>query len=168
VKERILKLRQQGKSYKAIAQELNINRYQVEYYANPKKKEIMRRAGLKYRHKNPIQKKVANFHCITPINQRVCSSFPYKDFVQKIGPRPFCYLTGKPIDIHKPETYSIDHIIPVAQGGSNSLDNAGLISRRANELKMNRTPEQLLNDCHDVINFYKKGYSQDSVPHSGV
>ena len=46
---------------------------------------------------------------------------------KKIGEKPICYLTGIPIDINKPNEYSLDHIIPMSRGGKNTLENCGLL-----------------------------------------
>ena len=156
VKEQILTLRQEGLSYREIAQKLGITRFKVEYYANPNKKDILRKAAQKYRNKIPIQKKVANFHSLTPPTQRAGRSFSYKEFLQKVGSNPTCYLSGVSIDLSKPETYSIDHIQPICQGGSNDIDNAGLVTTEMNQLKMHRTPAQLVQLCEQVLSYSRR------------
>ena len=153
MKDKILALRKDGNTYQEIANILGITRYQVEYHANPKRKEIQKKGSAKYHRKNPIYKKVANFRAITPKEVRV-ETFSMQNFLEKIGEFPKCYYTGTPIDILKQETYSIDHKIPVAQGGSNSIENAELTLMRINQMKMNRTPQQFLDDCKLVLEYH--------------
>jgi hypothetical protein len=160
IPDQIHRLRSQGLSYIRIAKELCITRFKVEYYCNPNRKEILRKAAFKYRKKIPIQKKVASFHAVTPIDQRVDKSFNYKEFIHRIGETPTCYLTGDPININDCKVYSIDHIIPVGQGGSNDISNAGLCTTDINQLKMNRTPNQLIEICIKLLQY--NGYIVDT------
>ncbi len=147
MKEKILALRSQGLSYRKIAKALNLTVFRVEYYANPDRLRQLRVAAQRYRKKKPIAKKVANFHGRFPGSE----SFTTAEFLAKIGDTPVCFFTKTPIDLLKPDTYSIDHLIPVAQGGTNDISNAELVRSDVNMLKMNRTPEQFLTACREVL-----------------
>lgn len=53
----------------------------------------------------------------------------------------FCRLCGLPIDIRKhgnrPDAVSIDHILPVSRGGTNTLDNLQLAHLACNHARGN-------------------------------
>lgn len=83
--------------------------------------------------------------------------FTYEDLVNKIGPNPRCYLTGEIIDLSKPKTYQLDHIIPKSRGGTNTIDNVGLCTKKANISKSNLTKDEYIELCKQVLinNGYK-------------
>lgn len=146
-------------SYRKIAKRLGISVWRTEYLSNPKRRMIQKTAQIKYRLSNPLQKKVAAFHEMTNRrNGKKCSrKFTYAEFLAKVGDTPICYLTKAKIDLNKPETYSIDHVVPISKGGDNSIDNAGLIRRDVNEVKDSNTPQQLFPICIEILeaNGYK-------------
>lgn len=148
MKDNILALRKTGKSYREIAEQLDIGIQKVEYYCNPNRKEMMRKAAIKYRNKNRLYKKVASFHGIT--RNRV-PSFSYREFLEKVGDSPICYITRKKIDLDDIKSYSIDHIIPNSKGGNNSLENAGLIRTDINQMKRDKTMDEFLKLCIEVV-----------------
>ena len=74
-----------------------------------------------------------------------------EDVLKKFGENPVCYLTGQSIDLSKPSTYHLDHIIPRSRGGNNSLDNLGLCTKQANQAKTNMTPDELINLCKVIL-----------------
>ena len=84
-------------------------------------------------------------------------TFTIEDVLNKVGSKPRCYLTGLPIDIQQPSTYSFDHIIPASRGGDNSLENLGVCTRLANSAKTDMTPDELINLCKLILqnNGYK-------------
>ena len=71
--------------------------------------------------------------------------------IDKITENPICYLTGKPIDLDKPETYHLDHIIPTSKGGSNNLDNLGICLKEANYAKGELSIVELYQLCEDIL-----------------
>ncbi len=78
----------------------------------------------------------------------------YEDVMKKIGPNPTCYLTGESIELDKPSTYSLDHIIPISRGGDNSLENMGLCTRAVNQAKSDLLPDEFRTLCLKVIKFH--------------
>lgn len=62
-------------------------------------------------------------------------NFTDEQFYERIGPNPHCYLTGLQIDLSKSSTWSPDHIIPRKYGGPSTLENLGLSTRTANQMK---------------------------------
>lgn len=77
-------------------------------------------------------------------------SFTIRDFIQKIGPNPKCYLTGLPIDIKDIYSYELDHIIPRSKNGPNTLENCGLASKIANRMKSNIILEEFISICNQI------------------
>lgn len=66
-------------------------------------------------------------------------------------PEPTCYLTGDSIDLKDGSSYTLDHVIPVSRGGTNSLDNLQLASVLANQMKWNMTLDELLDMCEKIL-----------------
>jgi hypothetical protein len=62
-----------------------------------------------------------------------------------------CFMTGDPIDVTQPSTYSFDHPLPVMRGGQSTLDNFTICSKRVNETKSDLTPEEYLTLCKKVL-----------------
>lgn len=83
--------------------------------------------------------------------------FNYQEVVQKFGPNPICYLSGRQIDYTNKYSYQLDHIIPSAKKGSNELDNLGLIKPWVNVSKSFHSVEDFLLICKEVLehNGYK-------------
>ena len=82
--------------------------------------------------------------------------FKVKDLEKKLKDNPYCYLTGSKININESQTYSLDHIVPKSRGGNNSLENCGLTTRMANQMKSNQTVEELIENCKKILE--TKGY----------
>lgn len=59
-----------------------------------------------------------------------------------------CPLTGRQLE---PETSSIDHKVPLARGGTHTLDNVWIIHRDANRAKSTMTIEEFRDLCRDVL-----------------
>lgn len=58
----------------------------------------------------------------------------------------FCALTGRPLDVMA----EIDHILPIAKGGDNSLSNSRWLCREANQAKHCLTDEQFFELCRVI------------------
>jgi 5-methylcytosine-specific restriction endonuclease McrA len=78
-------------------------------------------------------------------------TFTLKQFLDKVGAEPKCYLTGVPIDLSDTSSYHLDHIIPSSRGGDNSLENCGLASAAANKAKSDLTLDEFRHLCRLVI-----------------
>ena len=74
-----------------------------------------------------------------------------KQVLDKIGKNPICYLTGRKINLKKPETYQLDHIIPTSKGGTNDLSNLGICLKEANQAKGDLTIKQLRKLCAEIL-----------------
>lgn len=146
-KQEMFSLRSEGKSYQEIADILGCSIETVKYQLIPNRKKN----GYKYHQKkktaDPLYFKKGRF-----MMKGTTIPFSLEELRQKIGDSPKCYLTGEPIDLLKPETYSLDHVIPLSRGGKSSLENCELIKADINQAKWNMTPEEFLLLCKRVIN----------------
>ncbi len=156
LKEKIIICKQNNLAWGArkIAAELGCAYSTVHYHLNEKCKTAKNNRQIKRRLENPIlkkyevfvyrklRKKKSNFGRLYNDNQYLESRFTFQELLKKIEKNPYCYLTGKFIDIQNTESYNFDHIIPIVQGGDNSLNNLGLTTAEANAAKSGKTPEQ--------------------------
>ena len=165
MKEKILKLRAEGKSYKEIQYELNCSKGLIAYYCgdNQREKALSRQRKFRSIKKNILKTKIDFFRSkirdfkLLDTEDGSCQDNSYNDFYLKIISDPVCYLTGRVIDLEKPRTYQLDHIIPKFKGGSGNIDNMGLTCREANMSKFNMTLEEYLSLCKEVLENF--GYS---------
>lgn len=79
--------------------------------------------------------------------------FSLHDVCEKFGnPMSWvCQLTGDPLDITNPSTFSFDHLTPVTRGGSSTLDNFTICSSHVNGFKSKRSLGELLNYCVQTL-----------------
>lgn len=59
--------------------------------------------------------------------------------------QPPCHICGQPIDYgirdgYHPEAFTIDHITPIARGGSDTMDNLAAAHRKCNRTKGDKLP----------------------------
>ena len=77
--------------------------------------------------------------------------YTYKKALKHLGgTKTTCYLTGRSIDIET-DDYHLDHIIPVAKGGTNELSNMGITIPQANKMKCDLTTDELLSLCKEIL-----------------
>jgi len=185
-KEDIIKLRKEGKSYTEIQSILGCSKSTIAYHCDGGKEKERVLKQLKLR--SPLCRKVSSFktRCSkanyltlrakvktfkrknarhgnrtnTYVNS-ISKNYNCEDVVKKIGNNPLCYLTGKVIDLNKPETYNLDHIIPTARGGTNDLDNLQICTKEANQAKGELSLSNLYELCKDITswNEYNKKLS---------
>ena len=184
LKEQILKLRASGYSYKQIKNELNCSKGTISYHCGEGQKDkstnrrIINRAKehplvrkieyFNYKYNKPLlksSKEIKTFNRILRIKIESFSivekgiynnmAFTVQEFLDKVGDHPVCSLTGRPIDLMKPASYQLDHIVPRSKGGDNSLDNCQLTCKEANQAKYNLTKEEFLQLCKEVVDYHK-------------
>lgn len=177
IHHRVLELRQKGLSLNQIAKEIGCVKSAVMYHcvkgykqraisridgkrkiAHPywRKLETFQREKAHFRtYKNP---KIAIRKCISRKKQNFLSrgkqmntKFTVEDVINKFGDSPRCYLSGELLNLTKPRSFNFDHIIPVSRGGNNSLENLGLCTKKANEMKGDMTPDELINMCKKIL-----------------
>lgn len=59
-----------------------------------------------------------------------------------------CAATGWPLT---PETASLDHVVPVANGGAHAIENMQVIDWRVNKAKGTMSMDELIHLCRAVI-----------------
>ncbi len=179
VKENILLLRSQGKSYNEMANELGCSKSTISYHCGDgsEKKRTSNNNKRKTKKSKICQKinsfksrvsrkvfrgKVKTFkrrkiksRSHTKVNN-ISQNYTYEDVIKKIGSDPRCYLTGKRIDLNKTNTYNFDHIIPASKGGTNDLDNLALCTPSANYAKGDLSLNELYKLCEDILEWKKK------------
>lgn len=182
VKDKIIKLRESGKSYGEIAKLLNCSKGAVSYHCGigQKEKTYNRNVLNKKKIVSKIRRKIQEFSLkrkeyIYPTSISKLSSkirhkinefsmkkdrttystplFTADQLLEKIGDKPTCYLSGKIIDINDSRSWSIDHKIPRSRGGNNTLDNAGICDSKINISKTDMTIDEFLEMCKSVLEY---------------
>jgi 5-methylcytosine-specific restriction endonuclease McrA len=180
IKEKILKLREDGKTYSEIIDELKCSKSTVSYYCGVGQKDKTRNRNRKNRSRqHPFVRKLQNFLSKRKLGTNQCSTetfykqlyyrlhrfqykggqkmqFTVKDVLKKFGKNPTCYLTGKTIDIYDTKSYEFDHKVPLSRGGDSSLNNLGICLRSANQAKNNLLIEEFIDLCRSIVNTYDK------------
>tara|TARA_R110000824_G_scaffold229702_2_gene417339 strand:- start:359 stop:910 length:552 start_codon:yes stop_codon:yes gene_type:complete len=174
--EDILSLRRRGMSFRDISKKLGCSKATISYHCGKTQSEKKR---VKAQHHDPLSKKVNRFksRCtkeawrtfrtkIKGFKKRskgvgkartdwrvhnVSTPYTCKDVVVKIGDNPICYLTGRKINLNRPSTYSLDHIIPIAKGGSNDLNNLGITCLEVNHAKGSLSLGKFYSLCEEVL-----------------
>ena len=177
MKEKILNLREEGKTYNEIKSILGCSKGTISYHCGDNQKEktkkrtqkrrentlLAKTDRFKYRkkRKNKIEnlrkfQKTEYVNNIRQINTNLNGSYTWKDILDLHGEDITCYLSGEKMNIYD-KNCSFDHIIPVSKGGDNSLNNLGLTHIEVNEMKKDCTPEELINWCVKILehNNYK-------------
>ncbi|QQV91433.1 HNH endonuclease [Tenacibaculum phage Gundel_1] len=156
MKQDILRLRKEGKTYTEIQNSLGCSRGTISYHCGKGQKEKTKARTIKNRRntKSKILRKIDLF-----INRNSDNKLSYRKrseihvkMLNKVLDNPICYLTGKEINLHESESYNLDHIIPFSKGGENTLSNMGLTSKDANHSKSYLTFNEYINLCKDVLN----------------
>lgn len=180
MKEEILKLRSEGKTYDQIKEILGCSKGTIAYHCGDGQKEKTRNRVEKYR-SAPLMRKIENFKARRALKSKTekfqcrvlshdtrkiktkganrCSmkniemSFRSKDVIEKFGQSPKCALSGRDIDWEDSYSYTLDHIIPATRGGDNSINNLQLLHPQVNLAKSNLTDEEFIALCKEVLEY---------------
>lgn len=169
MKEQIMKLRNEGKTFNQIKEILKCSKSTISYYCSEGQKEKTKNRTKKRRENIIIakletfrnRKSKANNERIRKFNKRdnnvrglvnkeLDVDFTFNDVVEKFGYDTICYLSGEKINLNE-NTYQFDHIIPSSRGGNNSLDNLGVTHKIVNAMKNDLTPDELLFWCEKIL-----------------
>jgi CRISPR/Cas system Type II protein with McrA/HNH and RuvC-like nuclease domain len=170
MKEKILELRKEGKSYKQIQLILNCSKSTISYHCGYGQKEKTKKR-LKKRRENILLEKVESFKYrkhknnkekVRKFNKRdnengstnkeLNQNFIWTDVLEKFGENTFCYLSGEKINLLT-DSYNLDHIIPSSRGGNNSIVNLGITLEIVNKMKSDLTPNELMSWCKKILEF---------------
>jgi 5-methylcytosine-specific restriction endonuclease McrA len=182
VKDEILRLRKLGYSYPQIQTELKCSKGTISYHCGEGQKDKTAKRRSSHRNnQHPLTRKIENFHLKNKIHKKNNSSiqtlnrilrikiekfsmskqgvynnmsFTVADFLKKVGDNPSCSLTGRSINLLDSRSYQLDHIMPRAKGGDNSLDNCQLTCREANQAKHELTTEEFIALCREVVSHF--------------
>jgi 5-methylcytosine-specific restriction endonuclease McrA len=77
------------------------------------------------------------------------------DFMDKFGKTPICYLTGSNIDLQNITSWSLDHIVPMSQGGSSEISNCGITLTEVNLAKHKLLKKDFIELCEKVVDYSK-------------
>lgn len=168
MKQEILRLRAEGKSYRQITNILNCSSATVAYHCGEGQKEKANNRRNKWVKLNPLKRKLSKFKSKNGFNGKCRDyrrrnessliskdpiNFTNEELLKKIGVEPKCYLTGRKIDLYEPNQYHFDHIIPATKGGNNSLDNLGILCKEVNIMKSDFTVNELLLLCKEILEY---------------
>lgn len=163
MKDKILKLRSEGKTYNQIIKELGCSKALVSYYCGKGQKEKTYSRQKKRRQDNAICQRVEKFRVRRAVrsksddfqkrneNRKRIQTFTWRDVIEKFGWETTCYLTGKKINLKEIGTYQFDHIVPSSKGGSNELDNLGILCKEANIAKSGFLLEDFVALCRQIV-----------------
>ena len=173
MKEKILELRAKGLKYTDIQFELKCSKSLISYYCSDTVKQTYKKYKKDHKGQTLISRKTSNFltqkirNASSQFSKRskTKSSFGYKDVVNKFGKNTKCYLTGRDINLFESD-YNFDHIIPLAKGGSNELDNLGITCPEANFAKGCLNIEDFFSLCKEVLEY--NGYKVDKLNNASV
>jgi predicted transcriptional regulator len=169
MKDEILKLRSEGKTYQEIQKELKCSKSTISYYCGNDQKEKTRNRTRK-RRQNKLISKLERYKNRKPRNLResvrkfnkrnnslkrkvdknINITFTIDDVINKFGIDTICYLSGEKINLYESD-YNFDHIQPSSRNGNNSLDNLGITHPIVNYMKGDLTPEELIEWCIKIL-----------------
>lgn len=157
MKDEILKLRSESKSYNEIKNILGCSKGTIAYHCGDGQKDKVKTRTKNHRKTliGILKRKKDNFSTIhrdkMGNGRRGMLEFSSKEFKDKLVNNPICYLTGRTIDLLQPKTYQCDHIIPVSKGGGCSFQNLGLTCRDANIAKGDMILEDFIQLCKEIL-----------------
>jgi CRISPR/Cas system Type II protein with McrA/HNH and RuvC-like nuclease domain len=174
MKDKILRLRSEGKTYNEISKILGIGKSHISYYCGDNQKEKWNIRLKKHRNKNILSKKLGAFKSRKRklsvasrdfqrrdgsklLNKAEKYDFDYNDIIKKFGIETTCYLSGEKINLMEDNNYSLDHIIPCTKDGDNSIDNMGILHLKVNYMKRDMSVDEFISWCKKILehNGYK-------------
>lgn len=172
MRDEILKLRNEGKTFNEIKEILKCSKSTISYYCSEGQKEktksrtrkrrsnliLFKLEGFKNRKKERyVKESVRKFqkrdlNIKGGINKDIEETFNWVDILNKFGENTNCYLSGEKINLYE-NIYNFDHIVPVSRGGNNSINNLGILHEKVNRMKSDMTPDELIEWCKKILEF---------------
>jgi CRISPR/Cas system Type II protein with McrA/HNH and RuvC-like nuclease domain len=153
LKEKILKLRGDGKSYKQIEKELGCSRSTISYHCGEGQKEKTYKRRRKQVEMYPWLYKQEHFiqrykNKNVTYNSKYFDREKLHEYLESIDS---CYLTGRKVDTSNIRSYEFDHIVPISRGGDSTFENLGIVTPEANRAKSDMTVDEFIQLCKDVL-----------------
>lgn len=180
VKQQILELRSEGKTYNQIKDILGCSKGTISYHCGDGQKEKYKETRKRNSGTHIVSNKIDSFYKkqlkfadktlffqrgfgdnSKRRNGKYVKTFNCKDVIEKFGKKTQCYLTGRTIDLYEPNTYHFDHKVPCSKGGDSTIDNLGITCKEANMAKSNMLLEDFFNLCKEVLEH--NGYKVDKI-----
>ena len=175
MKDEILKLRNEGKTFKQIKEILKCSTSTISYHCSEGQKEktkirtkkrreniiIDKLERFKYRKSKSNKERIRKFNKRDNqmnglVNKEIEITFTFEDVIKKFGYETVCYLSGEKINLNE-NTYHFDHILPSSRGGDNTLENLGITHEIVNKMKGDLTPNELIFWCEKILKY--NGYN---------
>lgn len=179
MKDEILKLRNEGKTYNEIQKILNCSKGTISYYCGDNQKEktnlrtrkrrenklVKKIDSFKYRKSRNVQESIRRFNkrdnrIKRRIDKNINVTFTIDDIINKFGVNTICYLSGEKINLYE-DNFNLDHIFASSRGGKNSLENLGITHPIVNTMKGELTPNELIEWCVKILKH--NGYSINNI-----
>ena len=169
MKEKIIELKNEGKSYRQIQKILNCSKGTISYHLGINQKEKTNNRTKK-RRENKLIHKLDTFKYYKKLrvgsmafqkkdndiknryNKNFEKTFTWEDVIQKYGEDTICYLSGEKINLINDTHYNLDHIVPRSRDGNNELENLGILHETVNQMKGNLLNEELIDWCIKILN----------------
>lgn len=170
MKEQILKLRSEGKTYKEIKDIMGCSKSTISYHCGEGQKVKNQERQKKYRaniqgiltnklsHAQHFKRKIHDnlkFKSFITTGKFTYSKKGKEKFIKDCIKNPICYWSGLPIDLLNRGEYELDHKIPCSKGGTNDFNNLVLAKKFANRMKSDLLPEDFLKYCKLIVDYNK-------------
>jgi 5-methylcytosine-specific restriction endonuclease McrA len=166
MKDKILELRLEGKSYSEIQNLLGCSKSTISFHCGEGQKEknkLRRRKFLQSNENLIIHKLKSRYYGLFILYkgknnkkvQRLPITFSFDEFLTLLSNNPICYISGEGINFNDSSSWEIDHVIPIQKGGQTIISNLKPVKKWANKIKDILTEDELLENCKKILEFRK-------------
>jgi 5-methylcytosine-specific restriction endonuclease McrA len=159
MREDILRLREQGLTYRQIQTELGCSTSTISYHLSDEQKE-KNSIRQKNRRNDAIISKFERFRdrvqtssALKAVTERAVKfgRISLDEVREIVLVTTHCYLCGLEIDYVDYSSYHFDHIVPTALGGTNTIENLGITHAQCNLMKSGMSLDDFLDRCYDIL-----------------